>query len=58
MRKNRELTVRRTFEVDRLAEKNLIAAYEYLVPHKVHRIESWTHKQRLHAQVAKRGKEK
>ena len=58
MSKKRELTAKRTFEVDRLAEKNLIAAYEYLVPLKVHRIESWAHKQRLQAQAAKRGKEK
>ncbi len=58
MSKKRELTVRRTFEVDRLAEKNLIAAYEYLVPPKAHRIESWAHKQHLQAQTAKKGKEK
>ena len=57
MRIKRELKVRRTIEVDRLAEKNLIAAYEYLVPPKAHLIESCTHKQRLKAKTTKGGKE-
>lgn len=58
MRKKRELTVRRSFEIDRLAEKNLVAAYEYLVPSREHQIESCAHKQRLKAKTATRGKEK
>jgi len=56
MRKKRELKVRRTFEVNRLAEKNLIAAYEYLVSPKAHVIESCAHKRHLKAKTAKKGK--
>jgi len=58
MRKKRELTARRSFEVDRLAEKNLVAAYEYLVPSGEHQIESGVHKQRLKTKTATRRKEK
>ncbi len=58
MSKKRERKVSRSFEVDRLAEKNLIAAYEYLVPVKIHLLANWSQKQGLKAKTTKREKEK